>query len=86
MVAKRKPQIGKLDTVGRVSAELGKVYRAVRRGEIAEDSANLYARILHILRQSLEVSDLERRLEELEKQDPAASTVNYSANVTRMHP
>jgi hypothetical protein len=51
-----------------VASELGRLYRAVRRGQVASIEGYRMAAILNVLRQCLEAGDLERRLEELEDQ------------------
>jgi len=63
----RNVRVGPLDTVGRVASELGRLYRAARRGEIDENKAAKYAYILTALRQCLEISAIEERLIELER-------------------
>ena len=68
---KRAQRVGRLDTVGRIVSEMGRLYRQARRGEINSSDASRLASILALMRQGLEASDLERRLAELEKQDDA---------------
>jgi hypothetical protein len=57
---KRAIRIGSLATLGRVASELARMYREARRGEIS-------AKVLAVLRQCLEASDLEKRMAELEE-------------------
>ena len=64
---KRRVRIGHLNTVGGVVAELGKVYRHARRGEVDMAEAKALVYCLRELRCALEASDVERRLEELEE-------------------
>ena len=64
---KRKIRIGHLNTVGGVVAELGKVYRHARRGEMDMGEAKILTYVLRELRCALEAGDIERRLEELEE-------------------
>jgi hypothetical protein len=45
---------------------LGKLYREVRRGQIASADGSRMASILAVLRQCLEASTVEKRLAELE--------------------
>ena len=63
---KRKVRIGRLDTVGSVVVELGRVYRKARRGELDVGDATRLAMILREIRCALEVSELEQRLLALE--------------------
>ena len=63
---KRAQRVGRLDTVGHIVSEMGRLYRQARRGEINSADASRLASILALMRQGLEVSDLERRLSELE--------------------
>jgi hypothetical protein len=62
----RKVRVGQLRTLGGLSAELARLYRQARRGEIAAADASRLASILAVARQCIEASDLERRLNELE--------------------
>ena len=52
--------------MGYVATEIGRVYRHMRRGEITMADGERLARVLTMLRQGLEISDIEKRLEELE--------------------
>jgi hypothetical protein len=69
---KRRIRIGRLTTVGQVAAELGRLYRQARRGDVAVADASRLATILASMRQCLEASELERRIEQME----AALAVN----------
>ena len=64
---KRKIRIGHLNTVGGVVAELGRVYRHARRGEMDMSEAKSLVYCLRELRCALEAGDIERRLDELEE-------------------
>ena len=66
MSARTKPRIGRLNTVGGVVTELGRVYRQARRGELDMGEAKALTYILRELRCALEANDIERRLDELE--------------------
>ena len=69
-VSKRRAQrVGRLDTVGRIVSEMGRLYRQARRGEINSADASRLASILALMRQGLEASDLEKRLAALEVED-----------------
>ncbi len=62
----RTLRIGRLDTAGHVASELGRVYRHMRRGEIEPAEGERFARVLTMLRQALEMSEVEIRLQVLE--------------------
>ena len=69
MSEKAKIRIGRLDTVGGVVRELGRVYRKARRGELDVADATRLATILRELRCCLEAGGLrnfEKRLRALE--------------------
>ena len=66
MSEKAKIRIGRLDTVGGVVTELGRVYRAARRGKLDVGDATRLSMILREIRCALEVSEFERRIQELE--------------------
>ena len=61
-------RIGHLDTLKGVRGELGRVYRAARRGEIAIDELRAFVYALRELRESVTVSSFEERLERLENE------------------
>jgi hypothetical protein len=63
---KRRIRIGRLTTVGQVAAELGRLYRHARWGEVPVGDASRLATILAAMRQCLESSELERRIAEME--------------------
>ncbi len=67
MTAKAKIRIGPLSTVGGVVSELGKIYRAARRGQIDVTDATRLTYILREIRCALEASDIEKRLDALER-------------------
>ena len=66
MSEKAKIRVGRLDTVGGVVTELGRIYRQARRGELDVGDATRLAMVLREIRSALEASDIERRIEELE--------------------
>jgi hypothetical protein len=51
-----------------VKRELGRVYRAMKSGEIAHEDGTKRAFVLGQLGKVIEMADLERRIDELEKQ------------------
>ena len=71
MSEKAKIRIGRLDTVGGIVTELGRVYRQARRGELDLGDATRLAYVLREIRCALEASDIERRIEALEADNPA---------------
>jgi hypothetical protein len=56
----------KPETVGQVAAELGRLYRQARRGDVAVADASRLATILAAMRQCLEVSEVESRIAAME--------------------
>ena len=72
MSDKAKIRISRLDNVGGVVRELGRVYRLARRGEMEHGDAKALTYVLRELRCALEAGDVERRLEALEALDTAA--------------
>ena len=64
-------RIARLDTVGHVVTELGRVYRLARRGEMEINQAKSLTYVLREIRCALEASDVEPRLEELEEAFPS---------------
>ena len=67
MSENRKVRIGPLTTVGEIAAELGRLYRQARRGEVPVADASRLATILAVMRQCLESSEIERRIGEMEQ-------------------
>jgi hypothetical protein len=59
----------KLASVGDVRAELARVYRAAKSGNIAIPDASRLANILFILSRIIEGGDLEKRIQILEGQE-----------------
>ncbi len=66
MTEKGKIRIGRLDTVGGVVTELGRIYREARRGELDVGDATRLAMVLREIRCALESGDIERRIADLE--------------------
>ena len=66
MSAKAKVRIGRLDSVGGVVAELGRVYRQARHGELDLVDATRLTYVLREIRCALEALDIEARIEVLE--------------------
>ena len=65
---KRKVRIGRLDTVGGVCVELGRIYRLARRNEMEMGDAKALTYVLTQIRVALEAKDMEMRIEALEAQ------------------
>jgi hypothetical protein len=57
----------KLKTVADVKAELSRLYRAAVKGEVAPEAATKLTYMLQTHAKLIEVSDIERRIAELEK-------------------
>jgi hypothetical protein len=66
MTAKRGPRIGQLTSVGRVAIEVGRIYRAARRGDIDSIEAYRLASVLSVMAKCLETTEFERRITEME--------------------
>ena len=66
MIRKRNIRIGRLNTLGGVLVELGRIYREARRGELDKSDATKLATILREMRCALEASEIETRLKALE--------------------
>jgi len=62
----RRIRIGRLTSVGQVAAELARLYRYARWGEIPVADASRLATILAVMRQCLEASELEARIAQME--------------------
>ena len=77
----RRIRIGRLTTVGQVAAELGRLYRQARRGDVAVADASRLATILAAMRQCLEASELERRIAEMEA---ALAPANATSSVVQL--
>jgi hypothetical protein len=82
MAEKRKVRIGRLNTMGGVVAELGRLYRQARWDQITTADASRLATILGTMRQCLEASDIERRIAEME----AALEEGQSSSVVPFKP
>ncbi len=67
---KAEIRIAPLTTIGGVLTELGKIYRAARRGQLDTADATRLAFVLREIRIALEASDIESRLEALEGINP----------------
>ena len=66
MGVQKKVRIARLNTVGGVVGELGKIYREARRGQLDVGDATRLAMILREIRCALEVSEFEARLQAVE--------------------
>jgi len=61
-------RVGRLDTPGDVRREAARLYRAARRGEVEASDASRLATVLNLIVRSLEVHELEERIQQLEDQ------------------
>jgi hypothetical protein len=80
METKRRIRVGRLTTVGQVAAELGRLYRHARWGEIPVGDASRLATILAAMRQCLESSELESRIAQMEAalaDEPSGTVVPF---------
>ena len=69
MSEQKKVRIGRLDSVGGVVTELGRVYREMRRKELDTLEGSRLVAALREIRCALEASDIEQRIEALEGQN-----------------
>jgi hypothetical protein len=67
MTENKKPRIGPLDSIKGVRAELGRLYRAWRYAEIENDQIRAGVYCLKEMREALVATDLEGRIEMLER-------------------
>ena len=63
---KRKPRIGRLDSVGGVITEMSRVYRLAARDELDDKKAARFVGMLAEIRRALELGEFEDRLKALE--------------------
>ncbi len=67
MSTRSKIRIGRLNYVGGVVDEMARVYREMRRDQLDKQDGERLIRSLTAIRQGLEATDIERRLNELEE-------------------
>jgi hypothetical protein len=60
-------RIGQLKTLDGVARELARIYRESRRNQLDSSTAQRLAVILNLISRTLEVSQVERRLNEIEQ-------------------
>jgi hypothetical protein len=63
---KRGPSIGRLDSLGRIAIEIGRLYRHARRKELDTIEAYRLVSVLGVMAKCLEQSQLEQRLNDIE--------------------
>jgi len=63
---KQRKRVGRLNSIGDVQHELGRIFRAARREEIDTLDASRLASILKIIADCIRGHDLEARLAQLE--------------------
>jgi len=61
------PRVGPLNTLSAVRRELVKIYREARQGTLASTEATRLTYILQAIGKILEQTDLEKRVEDLER-------------------
>ena len=71
MASKRGVQIGRLDTVGAIISEMGRVYRVMRREQLDTLDGSRLINALTQIRHALEEQEFERRIRALEEHDAA---------------
>jgi len=57
----------RLDRISDCKRELGRLYKEARRGEISAQTATRLAYLLNMMAQMIETSELEKRVEAIEK-------------------
>lgn len=65
--SKAPPRVDKVDTLGGVLKELGRVYRQARQSDLPWSDATKAAYVLHNIRAVIETAIMERRVSELEQ-------------------
>jgi hypothetical protein len=73
-------RIGRLQTLRDIAIECGKLYRRAARGKISSADASRQASILAVMRQCIESSDTEQRLEALERAASQPNVVPFKRN------
>jgi hypothetical protein len=76
----RGPKIPRLTSVARIGAEIGKLYRLMRRDELNTADGKRMAEVLTMMKACLETSEIERKIAELE------AAVAQQGNVTPFRP
>lgn len=61
------PRVGRLDRASDVRVELARLYRSARKGDLPISDAARLGYLLSLLGRLIETSDLEQRIERLEK-------------------
>ena len=64
------PRVAQLDKISGVRAELAKLYRQTRRGQIPIEDLTRYASVLRIIAELVLATDVEVKVAELEKHRP----------------
>ena len=64
-----KLRVGRLDSVGAVISEMGKLYRRTARRQVPHGESKVLREILVSIREALEQGEFERRLRVLEEQE-----------------
>ena len=70
----RNPPSPRLDSMAGVRRELARLYREARAGELDVAAASRLANVLQILGRMIEGSEIEARVEALEREAPAPGT------------
>ena len=63
----KKKRIGNLATISDVIRETKRVYREARNDEMSPENMVRFGQVLHKITQMMEASELEERIEKLEK-------------------
>ena len=62
------PRIAALNKMSGIMAEMGKVYREARRGELDIEKATKFTYMLREMRVALESTEIEKRMDALEQE------------------
>ena len=62
------PRVGKLDNLSEVRREAAALYKAGRRGDMPASDASRLATVLALVAKLIETSDIEARIEALERE------------------
>ena len=66
MRIKRRCRVGRINTVGGVSAEMARIYRLSRWGEIKVEDAKAWITMLAVRRDGHVAANIEKRMQQLE--------------------
>jgi len=74
-MTRRAIRVGRLDTLGAIRTELGRLYRAGRTGKERSEDVSRLATVLKTLMECIRMAEIEPRLAALEAQAQEPATV-----------